>query len=109
MVFDDLIVWATLPRERVRVTKRWINQLNNHTVDLWSLGVIIYELFVGTPPFYTNSIYTLIHLIVKDPVKFPDNMSPEFKSFLQGLLNKTPSERLSWPELMTHPFVRETD
>ena len=81
----------------------------NHTVDLWSLGVIIYELFVGTPPFYTNSIYTLIHLIVKDPVKFPDNMSPEFKSFLQGLLNKTPSERLSWPELLTHPFVMETD
>ena len=36
-------------------------------------------------------------------------MSPEFKSFLQGLLNKTPSERLSWPELLTHPFVRETD
>jgi len=81
----------------------------NHTVDLWSLGVIIYELFVGTPPFYTNSIYTLIHLIVKDPVKFPENMSPEFKSFLQGLLNKTPSERLSWPELLTHPFVKETE
>ena len=81
----------------------------NHTVDLWSFGVIIYELFVGTPPFYTNSIYTLIHLIVKDPVKFPENMSPEFKSFLQGLLNKTPSERLSWPELLQHPFVRETE
>jgi fused len=81
----------------------------NHTVDLWSLGVIIYELFVGTPPFYTNSIYTLIHLIVKDPVKFPDNMSPEFKSFLQGLLNKTPSERLSWPELLSHPFIDETE
>ena len=81
----------------------------NHTVDLWSLGVIIYELFVGQPPFYTNSIYTLIHLIVKDPVKFPDNMSPEFKSFLQGLLNKTPSEWLSWPDLLHHPFIKETD
>jgi len=81
----------------------------NHTVDLWSLGVIIYELFVGTPPFYTNSIYTLIHLIVKDPVKFPENMSPEFKSFLQGLLNKAPNERLTWPELLQHPFVMETD
>jgi len=81
----------------------------NHTVDLWSLGVIIYELFVGTPPFYTNSIYTLIHLIVKDPVKFPDNMSPEFKSFLQGLLNKAPNERLTWPELLQHPFVQETE
>jgi fused len=81
----------------------------NHTVDLWSLGVIIYELFVGQPPFYTNSIYTLIHLIVKDPVKFPDTMSADFKSFLQGLLNKKPRERLTWPDLLKHPFVKETD
>lgn len=36
-------------------------------------------------------------------------MSADFKSFLQGLLNKTPSERLSWPELLHHPFIKETD
>ena len=46
--------------------------------------MILYELFVGQPPFYTNSIYSLIHHIVKDPVKYPDTMSPQFRSFLQA-------------------------
>lgn len=36
-------------------------------------------------------------------------MGPEFKSFLKGLLNKVPSERLSWPELLNHPFIKENE
>ena len=79
------------------------------TVDLWSLGVILYELLVGQPPFYTNSIYSLINHIVKDPVEYPPDISPDLRSFLQGLLRKDPRQRLSWPELLRHPFVRETE
>uniref|UniRef100_A0A8C6JST8 non-specific serine/threonine protein kinase n=1 Tax=Melopsittacus undulatus TaxID=13146 RepID=A0A8C6JST8_MELUD len=77
----------------------------DHTADLWSVGCILYELFVGTPPFYTSSIFQLVSLIVNDSVKWPVAMSPDFKSFLQGLLMKDPCHRLSWPELLSHPFI----
>lgn len=52
---------------------------------------------------------SLIKLIIKDPVKYPDNMSDKFKDFLKGLLNKDPSRRLNWPNLLHHPFLKETD
>jgi len=36
-------------------------------------------------------------------------MNNDFKSFLKGLLNKAPQERLGWPDLLKHPFIRETE
>ncbi|KAL2094970.1 hypothetical protein ACEWY4_009689 [Coilia grayii] len=79
----------------------------DHTADLWSLGCILYELHTGVPPFYTNSIFQLVQMIVKDPVKWPDSMSPGCTNFLQGLLTKDPQRRLSWPDLLQHPFVAD--
>jgi fused-like protein len=77
----------------------------DHRADLWSLGIILFELFVGQPPFYTNNIYSLISLIVQQEASYPSHMSPQFKSFLSGLLTKRPEHRLAWPQLLHHPFI----
>ncbi|XP_014873126.1 serine/threonine-protein kinase 36 isoform X1 [Poecilia latipinna] len=79
----------------------------DHTADLWALGCILYELHTGVPPFYTNSIFHLVQLIVKDPIKWPDTMSDSCMSFLKGLLTKDPQKRLSWPDLLHHSFVAD--
>ena len=80
----------------------------DHNADLWSLGCILFELFAGTPPFYTNNLFQLVNLICKDSVKWPAEMSPNFRSFLQGLLTKDPRKRLSWPYLLRHPFISDS-
>ncbi|GAA49241.1 serine/threonine protein kinase, partial [Clonorchis sinensis] len=90
----------------------------DHTADLWfgifflkwifrALGCILYELFVGTPPFYTNSIFQLVKLITKTSIHWPPDMSHEFRDFLSRLLQKDVRKRLQWPDLLDHPFVAD--
>ncbi|XP_023248255.1 serine/threonine-protein kinase fused [Copidosoma floridanum] len=78
----------------------------DHNADLWSLGCIIYELVMGFPPFATASIVHLIHLIRHESIKWPDCISSSCQTFLQGLLQKDCSQRLTWPNLLKHPFVK---
>lgn len=55
-------------------------------VDWYLLGVVMYELLVGIPPYYANNRDELFHNIEKAPLKLPNNISSEAKSLLKALL-----------------------
>ena len=80
-------------------------QRYDEKIDTWSLGIILYELYYGQPPFYTNSIYKLIQMIVNDDIQWPGPISKEFQNFLLRMLQKNPEQRASCEDLLLDPFI----
>ncbi|EKM75000.1 hypothetical protein AGABI1DRAFT_116625 [Agaricus bisporus var. burnettii JB137-S8] len=77
------------------------------TVDWWTLGVLLYEMMTGLPPFYDENVNTMYQRILTDPLHFPSDMSQEAKSVMVGLLQRDPSKRLGangGEEIKRHPF-----
>lgn len=76
--------------------------------DLWALGCVLYECFVGRPPFINASFSELVRLILHADAAPMDGASPEFASLVERLLDKNPATRMTWAEMLTHPFWRFT-
>ncbi|KAK1723486.1 kinase-like domain-containing protein [Colletotrichum acutatum] len=86
----------------------------NKTVDWWTLGVLLYEMLTGLPPFYDENTNEMYRKILSEPLHFPghDVVPPAAKDLLTRLLNRDPKERLGAngsAEIKAHPFFHAID
>ncbi|EGR31741.1 protein kinase domain protein [Ichthyophthirius multifiliis] len=81
---------------------------HSYEVDIWSLGVVIYTLLIGKPPYETPDIKTTYKRIKQNQYTFPDNIqiSESAKHLITSILNLEPSRRPSLDEIMAHPFMK---
>ncbi|XP_049267427.1 aurora kinase A [Rhipicephalus sanguineus] len=81
------------------------NSVYDEKVDLWAVGILIYEFLVGRPPFEANTTAATYDRIRRVDLRFPAHVSDDAKDLISRLLKKDPKQRPTIEEVMAHPWV----
>ncbi|MCJ1253806.1 hypothetical protein MMC24_001620 [Lignoscripta atroalba] len=84
------------------------------TVDWWTLGVLLYEMLTGLPPYYDENTNEMYRKILSEPLHFPgpEIVPPAAKDLLTQLLDRRPERRLGAngaSEIKAHQFFHSID
>ncbi|KAJ3682921.1 hypothetical protein LUZ60_013148 [Juncus effusus] len=67
---------------------------HDKAADWWSVGILLFEMLTGKPPFAGNNRNKVQQKIIKEKIKLPGFLTSEAHSLLKGLLNKEAKKRL---------------
>ncbi|KAI5634564.1 protein kinase domain-containing protein [Phthorimaea operculella] len=83
------------------------------SVDWWALGVLLYEMLAGQPPFEADNEDDLFESILHDDVLYPVWLSRDAVSILKGFMTKNPARRLGVAGgaagIRQHAFFKDMD
>ena len=77
---------------------------HDENVDIWSIGVLLFELITGKVPFEGNDIEEVANNIVKLKIKWPSDIDPDAKDLISKILRLNQNERLSIEKILSHKF-----
>eukprot|EP00548_Thalassiothrix_antarctica_P014469 CAMPEP_0194168334 /NCGR_PEP_ID=MMETSP0154-20130528/3341_1 /TAXON_ID=1049557 /ORGANISM="Thalassiothrix antarctica, Strain L6-D1" /LENGTH=743 /DNA_ID=CAMNT_0038879457 /DNA_START=236 /DNA_END=2467 /DNA_ORIENTATION=- len=77
-------------------------------VDIWSIGVILYTVLVGKPPYEAKDVKATYKRIISNEYRFPSHVkvSDFAKDLIVSMLQSVPTERPSLQEIREHPFSK---
>jgi aurora kinase len=79
-------------------------QGHDERVDIWCIGVLLFELITGNVPFQGPDIETLKSNILHLKIAWPKEMNPDAKDLISKILKLDPKQRLPLEDMLEHPF-----
>ena len=77
---------------------------HDEKVDIWCIGVLLFELTTGNVPFQGNDIDTLKDNILHLRIAWPKDINIDAKNLIKKILKLDPGSRISLEEMLQHPF-----
>ena len=78
---------------------------HDEKVDIWCIGVLLFELATGSVPFPGNDIETLENNILKLKIQWPKDINLDIKNLIMKILKLDPKARISLSDMMQHHFI----
>ncbi len=78
---------------------------HDEAVDLWCIGVLLFELVTSNPPFLGNDLDSLKENVLKLKINWPKDINTDAKNLIMKILKLDPKQRLPLEEMIKHPFI----
>ncbi|KAI5576663.1 hypothetical protein BDE02_09G059900 [Populus trichocarpa] len=79
--------------------------------DIWSVGVMLYILLSGVPPFWAESEHGIFNAILRCHIDFTSDpwpsISPQAKDLVRKMLASDPKQRMTAIQVLSHPWIKE--
>lgn len=83
------------------------NNIYSIKSDIWSVGVIIYELLHGETPWECKTERELLEKISRIPVSFKSSISDDLRDFIKKCLEVDENRRFNLDQMKSHPLINK--
>jgi serine/threonine protein kinase len=83
------------------------NTGHDEKVDIWCIGVLLFELMTGVQPWRGTDVNTVKMNIVRLKINWPKNMDRKAGDLISRILRYNPEERISLESMLMHPFFTQ--
>ncbi|CAB3397612.1 unnamed protein product [Caenorhabditis bovis] len=85
------------------------NMPHDFAVDIWAVGILLFEMLVGHAPFANQSGENLVARIKECKIYIPSSVSEDASKLIKAIIKKVPQERIPLADIVAHDWIKNME